>query len=626
MAAIGGSVSSKPRVARLPSIPRALTQRGLGEEGHNSTAKRLRILTSRTDWLANVKASTAIVREQRARKLDERGRALARDRRRVWAGRKPELENNYGPPGLVAREELTGRVFNTGDAVHFGSLDLGKTRIVKDPRTGLHTFVRAVHVHEHTEHRGGTLPDQARWHFSRARNQRELFERVERCETAEATRVKVVCRECKAEHEIHVGCGSQWFCPECRKKAVRRVQKTFLRSRQGLLVAAARARLTPEDEHEAAERDRHWGRKRKRRRPPLGGFWGERFLTLTLPHRGSPTERIEVLNATWNRFWRKLLEELAPSLRHPSGIRGADLPRGVSEAHAQALERVKAFWRVGIHRRDGAPDLERFDAEETGDYELPLADVLSYFRVLEWTPGADGKGHPHVHVWLFSQYLDQAMLERLWREAWIHVQRARLHGKDFAGPVEEARTIVYIEKCHEGIERELVKYLTKDWETSGPGEAPKRADPEVFAEVYAALNGKRRRQSSAGFSMWAVEALNECEDCGFSAARNRWNRVDITHALDAVTEPLGRVLTVAEHESQIDEWLAGEPDRMRAPLTGADRLLRAAHEARRDREWLASHELAIVRARIRAQLSWIRTEHQERVAAAQRELFQERRT
>lgn len=566
-------------------------------------AKRLRVQgPSREAWLADVFQATTLTREQSARELDERATAIAKDRRRVWASRAPELADvRHDPPGLVARDGRTGRVFNTGDAVRFDELEAGRSRVVWDPRRKIHQFVKGVEVEEHTEHRGGVPEFESRWHTSRARNKRELEKRVADCGKAEGARVRVVCRDCKHTTDIEVGCGSQWFCPSCRTRSVMRIQKRFLRNRHGLLVQAARAGLTKEDDAEREERDRHWGRARAPRRPPLGGFWGERFLTLTLPARGGPVERLEVINATWSRFWRTLLDELRPQLSAPSGIRGEHIARGVSESKAENAIRVMRSYRAARTHRKDAPALDRHDAIPTGDYELPLSDVFSYFRVLEWTPGADGQGHPHVHAWLFSQYLDQRRLEELWQAAWIHVQRARLHGLEEPkhGPIEEKKTIVDIRAATKGVEKELVKYLTKDWEVED-GQA-KRANPEVFAQVYAALDGKRRRQSNSGFSIWATEHLNECPCCGFERERGHWARVDIDHTLDHVTERLGS-------SPRIGHYLHWDPDDPDNPLNGTyqpmpeigagEAQLRAEHQRKGDRSWQGEDLRAVIAARM----------------------------
>lgn len=543
--------------------------------------KRLALRGAGSDrgaWIGHVKDASALYREQAATKLDERGRAVAKDRRRVWAGRAPELADvNHGPPGLIAREERTMRAFNTGEAVNFDDLEAGKTRVVWDERKKIHRFVKAVSVEAHTERRGGTLPDQARWHFSRATNKRELFERVDACGKAETARITVVCRDCKNSREIQVGCGSQWFCPNCRKRAMSRLRKTFIRNRLGLITIATRAGLT-------------------RRRQAKGQRWGERFLTLTLPHRGGPVERIEVLNLTWTRFWRTVRDELRPKLRADSGIRGEHLPNGLPAKRAEAATQVKRSYRAAATHRKEASTLERHDSALTGDFELALFDMLTYFRVVEWTPGDDGQGHPHIHAWLFSQYLDQAWLERHWHAAWNHVQRDRLHGNADTldadrkhGPIEERKLIVHIEASREGVENELVKYLTKDWEVDAEGTA-RRVAPEVFAQVYAHLDGKRRRQSSAGFSNWGVEKFNACECCWFEKERGSWCRVDITHALDHHTEnigyyhPFGRFLFYDPDDPNHPD--NGRLVEMKQSISDAEAELRREADRKRDAAWL----------------------------------------
>lgn len=561
----------------IPGGPRGTPPERLDAE---QRPKRLRLTTDRTAWRAHVRDASALYREQAAQKLEARGKAIANDRRRVWAGREPELADVvHGPPLMNAREERTGRVFTTGDSVRFDELDAGTRRVVWDPRRQMHAFVAPVHVPEHTEQRGGTLPDQANWHFSRARSKREIFERVEDCGKTEKHKIAVVCRDCKYSQAIEVGCGSQWFCPQCRARAMSRIKKTFLSNRLGITTIARRVGLMRETDEEALARGRAWGRAPKRQRTPEGGWWGERFLTLTLPHRGDPVERIEVLNQTWTRCWRTMRDELRPKLQGRSGVRGEHIPRGVSARKADAMHPAQRHFRASLTHKK-SKTLARHDTRETGDYELALFDLLSYFRVIEWTPGDDGKGHPHVHAWLFSQFLDQAWIERHWSAAWSHVQRERLHGGDHpkAGPIEEAKTIVHIEAAREGIERELVKYLTKDWEIDGSGGA-RRVAPEVFAQVYAYLDGKRRRQSSAGFSMWGVEPLKQCPCCAFEVERGSWCRVDITHALDAQQEWIG---TYHKHGHYIDDEGKLQPMHV---VNAGDAERQAAFDLERDASW-----------------------------------------
>lgn len=345
-----------------------------------------------------------------------------------------------------------------------------------------------VAANEVQERIGGAPPLESHWHTSRAKTKRELFDRVEACGNSEGTKLTLVCRGCKEKTTIEVGCGSKWFCPSCRVQQVIKFRKDFEAKRLGLVAAATRAGLT-------------------RRNQKRGERWGERLVTLTLPHKGSAQERIEVLRATWLRFWRLLRERLLPDLQGPSGITFESLASG---------QRVKLD-------RNGVEIARPFGGE------LALHEVLSYLHVFEWTPGKDDMlGHPHLHVWLFSRYIDnREVLLPLWTRAYWEVRRARCA----SGPIQELELLVPdVRPANDDVSHELIKYLTKDWEVSETG--AKRAEPEVFAQVYALLDGKRLKQSSAGFAMWALEKAKVCPCCGFQRERGHWARLDIEHALD----------------------------------------------------------------------------------------------
>lgn len=542
------AIGTRSGALRAPSLDTEVsTQRVETGDRHNSTAKRLRALTPRAEWLAEVKQATTVVREQSARKLEARGKALARDRRRLWrvSGLAARAERTERALESVAYEQRDRSAASSSDpeavreAVAYREQEYSKAWRAWKQAGGAGSFT-PPELDELTRLHSPELVG-SRWHVSRAQNQREIFERVDRCGTTEGARITLVCRGCKEATEIEVGCGSSWFCADCRKRAVAKFRTGFEANRLGLVTTAARAGLM-------------------RRNQPKGDRWGERLLTVTLPPRGSAQERIEVLQATWARFWRKLRDRLRPELQGSSGITIEDVARG-------------------------------FPLKVEGD-ELKLFDLLSYLHVFEWTPGADGHGHPHMHVWLFSRFIEQRLVRRLWEAAYVHVLRARREAGGWSGPIEEpAALIVDIRKAGGDVSHELVKYLTKDWEVCD-GTA-RRAAPEVFAEVYATLAGKRRRQSSSGLSMWAVEKFCACPACGFERERGHWARVDIEHALDE--HRVERALGIPHPIGFI--W---DPEAQRyrlAPLTAAaDYELRSQFDAQRDSDWLDSFERRIVRA------------------------------
>jgi hypothetical protein len=176
-----------------------------------------------------------------------------------------------------------------------------------------------------------------------------------------------------------------------------------------------------------------------------GGRWSEKLLTLTAPHVPGDTVAGRV--------------------------------KRVADAWGHLLRRVNAHWR-GMDAR-----------------------TANFFRCLEWTPGDDGAGHPHIHVWLFCPFLDRSDLLAWWRDALL---RAGL-------PAELANLVVL--DVRELIDptqgaQELIKYLTKDIDAQG-----KKIAPEVYAEVYKAFDGRRMTQPSSGFMALAEQRPNRCE-CG----------------------------------------------------------------------------------------------------------------
>jgi len=124
---------------------------------------------------------------------------------------------------------------------------------------------------------------------------------------------------------------------------------------------------------------------------------------------------------------------------------------------------------------------------------------VEWLRVFEWTPGEDdGRGHPHLHIWIFSQYLEQGLLSEWWLAA--------LHREGCSTNI----AIVDIRSVNDpqAISSELIKYLTKDIDAQGD-----KISPELYAEVYSALDGRRALQASRGFMRLAERQLPACE-CG----------------------------------------------------------------------------------------------------------------
>lgn len=348
-----------------------------------------------------------------------------------------------------------------------------------------------------------TDPWVSRWHAARAEGARGLFRAVAVCGDKDKGHfVKLTCRGCSAPSAIQIGCGSTWFCPGCRRRRATAFALDLQRKILGITTAASRAGLTG-----------RW------RRHQEGGRFGARLISLTLPHVGGVAERIEVLGRTWARFWRLLSDHLRPKLaEHRSGVWIDDKPKGQS-----------------------------FNGEQR---EASLWDLVQYLKVQEWTPGSDGQGHPHLHVWLFSPYIDRdEVVEPLWRRAY----------EDVTGRTVE-RVVVDVRAAYgeaNDVAAELTKYLVKDWEIDHGGS--KQVADEVFAQAFAALDGRRLRQTSSGLAQFAVAVVKACPDCGHCSERGHWAHVQIGHTIRKAVErgfvPSGVPPPSEEADVDTYEWM-----------------------------------------------------------------------
>lgn len=506
----------------------AVTQRVTAKDHHNATTPEKdsgkttihkALAAGHRAWLGQVEATTAIIRDQKAKCLEERARRLSLRARRRHAGRSDgELEGSEAPK----RE--------------------------RGVRGGVARSERGKPI--------ATTEEGSRWHTSRAKGKRELFQRLNAC--GEKTRaLRLTCKSCKEVLRIPIGCGQTMFCPLCRTKKARDFRADFSRKRAGLSSAAARAGLS--------------GRYRRK-----GIRFGERMLTLTIPHKlGTetlePVRRIRVLEAAFKRFSRLLGDDLRPEL--------AKIGSGVSRLNAQTGEvdalHVKGKKTKGRFERPIETRLAKIS-----DDELTLWDLVHHLWVREWTPGEwDALGNPHMHVWLHSPRVERPRMVELWRHALEET---------FEKPLD-VDPIVHIRAAGPGIENELVKYLVKEWEVAD--DKVRRALPEVFAQVYGELDGRRQRQTSQGLSTFAVEKIIICRCCGYEPGYGKhWARIEFEFMGETESERL-----VARPVSTGPPLERAGPGIVDAcPSLEAE--LRARYWAERDEDWKASLELRILRA------------------------------
>lgn len=472
----------------------------------------------RAGWLADVATLTRPARERRAAALEARGRAVAGQHRREWVTAESACDGPAGGvPGGVARS-----------------------------------------------HRGKPLDGPLEiwpWHASRAEGKRTLFARVDDCKN-ERRALRLTCKGCGHSPElVPIGCDVAMFCPQCRTRQARKFRLDFERKRQGLLGVAWRAGVA--------------GDEARYRRRELGGRFGERMVTLTVPHVGNARERIALLDPAFARFWRIVSDKLRPRL--------SELRSGVVRVDEETGE-------VRYHVKRGRnAERARQAASITSD-ELTLWDLVSYLWVREWTPGADGLGHPHIHVWLFSPFVAHAALQEAWATALADVlggrweRRTDQGGRErawvMAPGVEDFAPVVDVRGAHDVDEgsfaSELVKYLTKEWERSSDGVYRARAD--VFAEVFLATDGRRQRQSSAGLASYAVAKFCACEACGHTAELGHWARVELELAAERDARlRRASIRKVERGPPRVPgDWPSSAVLRSR---------LKGLHDAARDAEW-----------------------------------------
>ena len=349
------------------------------------------------------------------------------------------------------------------------------------------------------------LPWSSEWHEARALGAEEVFRRVEDCGDdfhAVARCTSEACRRARKQNpeagvqRIPLGCSSRLFCDECKVRIAARFRREFNAARHGILWGA-----------------RLQGRTSKWR-PKHGAEakLGERLITLTVPELGTARERVLWMFRAWPEFLKLLNEYQRDELKEAKCTTGK--PRG--DAHGNVTS-------VPVDR-DGCP-VER------------VRGLCHSVRVFEWTPGADGNGHPHFHVWHFGPYIPHELLVEWWQQAWARASRQAAWIKArtldaltgflraiVTGPLALAKTfhtsvrstlLVDVRKVigddvddqnggKAHVANELIKYLTKDW----------YADPAVFGDVYAELIERRARQTSRGFASFQVATVRICEACG----------------------------------------------------------------------------------------------------------------
>lgn len=194
----------------------------------------------------------------------------------------------------------------------------------------------------------------AEWHEKRAQGQRNRMTTVAECGQ---NRVHVDCLECGEAMELPAWCGVARLCQGCAIRGTWRHRAKTKKARESLLHDAARA---------------HMYNARR------GGRFSERHIVLTVPH--------VVMGISGERH------------RNVAACRDAGDEPDEPETARFRVQVHHAAWRrfsilfQGYRRRCLRPS------------ERPF---FAYCRASEWTPGADGMGHPHTHMWNHGPFVPE---------------------------------------------------------------------------------------------------------------------------------------------------------------------------------------------------------------------------
>lgn len=372
------------------------------------------------------------------------------------------------------------RVYQTArDVVHAEVVYPSEFAKLAEVVSGELTPLEALHAAASTE----------KWHTSRAKGQRFRFRNLESC----GARVRVAhCRMCKLDGKKPVpeGCDVSRLCIRCSLRKAKKRRARFGRAR------------TTAIEHTSTERKRDGCTL-------LGGKFSEKMFTLTAPH-----------------FTLEDVEGNARSLeddeRRPKWARaGRELVRACGGDAVKM--RVEAIWRAW----------PKFSRKLTEHWKQAHIEGVKIFRAAEWTPGHDGQGHPHFHVWLWGPFADKTMIARMWTEALLSCGvppprtpdglaivdikaifsfDGRMAAELMKGGQREALTLSRLQLRDRGGE-DVFAYC-EGWTIY---EVIERASPRVIASLYEVLEGKRLSQASRGF--FVAEPAAVCPHC---AARGQF--------------------------------------------------------------------------------------------------------
>lgn len=350
------------------------------------------------------------------------------------------------------------------------------------------------------------LTTSRKWHEDRAEGQRYRFKNLASCGSRVRTVNCTVCGFDTTKKPVPDACGISRLCLRCSLFGAKKRRGRFGRARQAVILAAPK----------------HLHRKKRH-----GGAYGERMLTLTIPHwtKEEAVARLEALD--------ELAAEPLGGRASRRALQAAEESREILAKCKDTVQyRVELLWRAWPRFVRKISGMWR-DAGETlgGGKKGPLLPKLH--RAAEWTVGNDGLGHPHYHVWIWSPIVDERIAKVMWKEALAECGAPASYATRDALPVvnlkriyqfncamaaelmkggkREALSLSRLHFTPRGAAGEDVFSYAEGWTIS---EVLEIAIPEVVASLYEILEGKRLTQASRGF--FGEEPPPKCPTCAAS--------------------------------------------------------------------------------------------------------------
>lgn len=352
----------------------------------------------------------------------------------------------------------------------------------------------------------------AKWHQGRDNGQLYRFKKLADC----GKRMMVAqCKSCEGERRpVAEGCGIARLCERCSLINAKKRRGRFGRARARVSVDLQRIGYTR-------------ARREQRGAMTPGGTWHDKMITLTLPH-----------------FLRCHVADDAPMFAlhgkktngpdAPAGSRGAGAKKTPIDAVMARIYAVRAAWPLFARalrtwfKRGGTLQKPRSRDVQRPAIAVPLKDGTfvppPMHRAFEWTPGKDGLGHPHFHVWMLAPFIPKTTIAAMWRDAL----------RDVGVPLAPDALIIVEIKNFRDFDGAAVGELIKggsrkalEWSRlyrHGPANAFEYADgwtiakaletarPDVVSSLYMALEGARLTQASAGF--FEADERPACATCG----------------------------------------------------------------------------------------------------------------